>query len=72
MYVEALNLNKDNIDKYTRDEIKNIYKKIALECHPDKLNNIIDENERIIKIDRFKKQVLLIRMLLKILIIMEN
>ena len=55
MYVEALNLNKDNIDKYTRDDIKNIYKKIALECHPDKLTNIIDENERIIKIDRFKK-----------------
>jgi DnaJ-class molecular chaperone len=55
MYVEALNLNKDNIDKYTRDEIKNIYKKIALECHPDKLINISDEKERIIKIDRFKK-----------------
>jgi len=55
MYVEALNLNKDNIDKYTRDEIKNIYKKIALECHPDKLTNISDENERVIKIERFKK-----------------
>ena len=55
MYVEALNLNKDNIDKYTRDEIKNIYKKIALECHPDKLTNISNESEKIIKIDRFKK-----------------
>jgi len=55
MYVEALNLNKDNIDKYTRDEIKNIYKKIALECHPDKLTNISDENEKVIKIERFKK-----------------
>jgi DnaJ-class molecular chaperone len=55
MYVEALNLNKDNIDKYTRDEIKNIYKKIALECHPDKLTNITDEDERAVKIERFKK-----------------
>ena len=54
MYVEALNLNIENIDKYTRDEIKNIYKKIALECHPDKLTNITDENERTIKIERFK------------------
>jgi DnaJ-class molecular chaperone len=48
-------LNVDNIDKYTRDEIKNIYKKIALECHPDKLTNISDENERTIRIERFKK-----------------
>ena len=55
LYVDALNLNIDNIDKYTRDEIKNIYKKIALECHPDKLTNISDENERTIRIERFKK-----------------
>ena len=55
LYVDALNLNVDNIDKYTRDEIKNIYKKIALECHPDKLTNISDENERTIRIERFKK-----------------
>jgi len=54
MYIEALNLNIDNIDKYTRDEIKNIYKKIALECHPDKLTNITDEAERNVKIERFK------------------
>ena len=54
MYIEALNLNIENIDKYTRDEIKNIYKKIALECHPDKLSNISDENEKAIKIERFK------------------
>ena len=54
MYIDALNLNIDNIDKYTRDEIKNIYKKIALECHPDKLTNISDEAERNIKIERFK------------------
>ena len=55
LYVDSLNLNIDNIDKYTRDEIKNIYKKIALECHPDKLTNISDENERTIRIERFKK-----------------
>jgi len=54
MYIEALNLNIENIENYTRDEIKNIYKKIALECHPDKLNNIGCEKERIIKIERFK------------------
>ena len=55
MYVDALNLNIENIDKYTREEIKNIYKKIALECHPDKLINITDEDERAVKIERFKK-----------------
>ena len=55
MYVDALNLNIENIDKYTREEIKNIYKKIALECHPDKLINVSDEDERAIKIERFKK-----------------
>jgi DnaJ-class molecular chaperone len=54
MYAEALNLNIENIDKYTREEVKNIYKKIALECHPDKLTNVSDENERNVKIDRFK------------------
>ena len=55
MYIEALNLNIENIDKYTREEIKNIYKKIALECHPDKLTNITDEDERAVRIERFKK-----------------
>ena len=55
MYVEGLNLNIENIDKYTREEIKNIYKKIALECHPDKLSNVSDEDERAAKIERFKK-----------------
>ena len=55
LYIDAFNLNVDNIDKYTRDELKNIYKKIALECHPDKLTNISDENERTIRIERFKK-----------------
>jgi len=55
LYIDAFNLNVDNIDKYTRDEIKNIYKKIALECHPDKLTNISDVNEKTIRIERFKK-----------------
>ena len=55
MYVDALNLNIENIDKYTREEIKNIYKKIALECHPDKLTNITNEDERAVRIERFKK-----------------
>lgn len=55
MYVEALNLNIENIDKYTREEIKGLYKKIALECHPDKLTHVSDEVERNAKIERFKK-----------------
>jgi len=55
MYIEALNLNIENIEKYTREDIKSIYKKIALECHPDKLLNITNEDEKAIKIERFKK-----------------
>ena len=55
MYVESLNLDIMNIDKYTREDVKGIYKKIALECHPDKLTHITDEDERNIKIERFKK-----------------
>jgi len=54
MYVEALHLNIENIDKYTREEIKGIYKKIALECHPDKLTHVSDDVERNAKIERFK------------------
>ena len=55
MYVESLNLDITNIDKYTREDVKGIYKKIALECHPDKLVHITDDDERNIKIERFKK-----------------
>lgn len=55
MYVESLNLDITNIDNYTREDVKGIYKKIALECHPDKLVHITDEDERNIKIERFKK-----------------
>jgi DnaJ-class molecular chaperone len=55
MYIESLNLDIHNISKYTRDDIKEIYKKIALECHPDKLINVEDSNEKNKKIDKFKK-----------------
>ena len=52
MYIESLNLDINNISKYTKDDIKDIYKKIALECHPDKLINITDINEKNQKIDK--------------------
>ena len=39
---------------YTRDDIKQKYKKIALECHPDKLQNISDHEEKMAKTDKFK------------------
>jgi DnaJ-class molecular chaperone len=55
MYIESLDLDIINISKYTREDIKSIYKKIALECHPDKLCNIKDANVKNAKIERFKK-----------------
>jgi DnaJ-class molecular chaperone len=55
MYIESLSLDINKISKYTKDDIKDIYKKIALECHPDKLINITDINEKNMKIDKFKK-----------------
>jgi DnaJ-class molecular chaperone len=54
MYIESLSLDINKISKYTKDDIKDIYKKIALECHPDKLINITDINEKNMKIDKFK------------------
>lgn len=60
---EILGLDLKNIDKYTKDDIKQIYKKIALECHPDKLNNCLNENERSLKIERFKQASLANKML---------
>ncbi len=55
MYIESLNLDINKISKYTKEDIKDIYKKIALECHPDKLTNVTDVNEKNKKIDKFKK-----------------
>jgi len=39
----------------TKEEIKKAYKEIALSCHPDKLVNIEDEDDRIRKIEKFKE-----------------
>jgi DnaJ-class molecular chaperone len=39
----------------TKDEIKKAYKEIALTCHPDKLVNITDENEKQRRINKFKE-----------------
>lgn len=55
MYIEILGLDINNISKYTKEDLKNIYKKIALECHPDKLAKIQDIKEKDVKIERFKK-----------------
>lgn len=55
MYIEILGLDINNISKYTKDDIKGIYKKIALECHPDKLIKIQDIKVKNAKIERFKK-----------------
>lgn len=38
----------------SKEEIKKAYKDIALACHPDKLGNITDPNEREKKIEKFK------------------
>ena len=54
MYIEIFKLDKNNLSEYTRDDIKTKYKKIALECHPDKLCNIKDENLKNVKTEKFK------------------
>lgn len=38
----------------SKEEVKKKYKEIALTCHPDKLLNIKDENEKNAKIEKFK------------------
>jgi len=55
MYFEILGLDINKISKYTKEDIKEIYKKIALECHPDKLVKIENAEEKNVKIERFKK-----------------
>jgi DnaJ-class molecular chaperone len=55
MYIEILGLDINNISKYTKEDIKGIYKKIALECHPDKLIKTQDIKVKNAKIERFKK-----------------
>jgi len=54
MYIEIFELDRCNLSNYTREDIKSIYKKIALECHPDKLCNIKDDAIKNIKIEKFK------------------
>jgi len=54
MYIEAFELDINNISNYKRDDIKTIFKKIALECHPDKLCHLKDTVEKNSKIERFK------------------
>jgi len=55
MYIEILGLDINKISKYTKEDIKGIYKKIALECHPDKLIKMQDIKVKNAKIERFKK-----------------
>lgn len=52
---KALDLDVTKLNEYGKDDIKQKYKKIALECHPDKLNNIDDDAEKSRKIERFKQ-----------------
>ena len=46
---KILNINDDS----TIEEVKKAYRKIALKSHPDKLNNIKDNEEKNIKIKEF-------------------
>jgi transaldolase len=47
-----LGLDINKISKYTKEDIKEIYKKIALECHPDKLVKIENAEEKNRKIEK--------------------
>lgn len=51
---KIFNIDTDNIHNYSKDDIKNRYKKIALECHPDKLQNIDSADEKAEKTEKFK------------------
>ena len=50
-YYNILGISKNS----SITDIKNKYKKIAIECHPDKLHNILDPNIKNDKIEFFKK-----------------
>lgn len=60
-----LNLDIRNINEYTKDDIKQNFKKIALECHPDKLSNTLNDKEKEEKIERFKDASIAYNKLLK-------
>jgi hypothetical protein len=62
---KALDLDLNKLDSYTKDDIKQQYKKIALECHPDKLNCIVDENEKSTKVEKFKQASIAYKVLLE-------
>jgi len=62
MYIKIFDLDKKNLSSYTRENIKEKYKKIALECHPDKLFNIQNENIKNEKTEKFKKASLAYKM----------
>ena len=52
---KILNLDCKKLNEYTKDEIKERYKKIAMECHPDKLDSNLPDWDREEKIDKFKQ-----------------
>ncbi len=61
----ALDLDVNKLDAYTKDDIKQQYKKIALECHPDKLNCMSEESEKNRKVDKFKQASIAYKVLLE-------
>lgn len=60
-----LDLDSKNLQSYNKDDIKQNYKKIALECHPDKLAKITDDEEKQKRIDKFKNATLAYRQCLQ-------
>jgi DnaJ-class molecular chaperone len=64
MYKNPYSILGINIDA-SKDEIKKAYKEIALMCHPDKLLNVQNEEEKNRKIDRFKEATIAYELLIK-------